>query len=44
MNSQFGLMNVWSQGDLVTKTVALIVVVDVLSILDGHHHQDAGYF
>ncbi len=26
MNSQFGLMNVWSQGDLVTKTVALLLL------------------
>ena len=27
MNSQFGLMNVWAQGDLVTKTVALLLLV-----------------
>ena len=26
MNSQFGLMNVWTQGDLVTKTVALLLL------------------
>lgn len=26
MNSQFGLMNVWAQGDLVTKTVALLLL------------------
>ncbi|MDO8767887.1 MAG: MotA/TolQ/ExbB proton channel family protein [Burkholderiaceae bacterium] len=26
MNSQFGLMNVWNQGDLVTKTVALLLL------------------
>jgi biopolymer transport protein ExbB len=26
MNSQFGLMNVWSQGDWVTKTVALLLL------------------
>ena len=24
MNSQFGLANVWSQGDIVTKSVALL--------------------
>ena len=27
MNSQFGLANVWSQGDIVTKTVALLLLV-----------------
>jgi biopolymer transport protein ExbB len=26
MNTQFGLMNVWNQGDLVTKTVALLLL------------------
>ncbi|MDO8384999.1 MAG: MotA/TolQ/ExbB proton channel family protein [Polaromonas sp.] len=26
MNSQFGLMNVWTQGDLVTKAVALLLI------------------
>lgn len=26
MNSQFGLMNLWSQGDLVTKAVAIMLV------------------
>jgi len=26
MNSQFGLMNVWTQGDFVTKTVALLLI------------------
>jgi biopolymer transport protein ExbB len=26
MNSQFGLANVWSQGDIVTKTVALLLL------------------
>lgn len=26
MNTQFGLMNVWSQGDLVTKTVAVLLL------------------
>lgn len=26
MNSQFGLMNVWTQGDVVTKTVALLLI------------------
>lgn len=27
MNSQFGLANVWSQGDIVTKSVALLLLV-----------------
>ena len=27
MNTQFGLANVWSQGDIVTKTVALLLLV-----------------
>ena len=27
MNSQFGLMNVWAQGDWVTKAVALILLL-----------------
>jgi biopolymer transport protein ExbB len=27
MNTQFGLMNVWGQGDLVTKTVAVLLLV-----------------
>lgn len=27
MNSQFGLSNVWSQGDIVTKSVALLLLV-----------------
>lgn len=27
MNSQFGLANVWTQGDIVTKTVAVILLV-----------------
>ncbi len=27
MNSQFGLVNVWTQGDIVTKTVALLLLV-----------------
>ena len=27
MNSQFGLANVWTQGDIVTKTVALLLLV-----------------
>ena len=27
MNSQFGLANVWSQGDVVTKTVALLLLI-----------------
>lgn len=27
MNAQFGLINVWSQGDLVTKTVAVILLL-----------------
>ena len=31
MNSQFGLANVWSQGDIVTKTVALLLLVMSLS-------------
>ncbi|HQS42485.1 MotA/TolQ/ExbB proton channel family protein, partial [Polaromonas sp.] len=26
MNSQFGLMNVWTQGDFVTKSVALLLI------------------
>jgi biopolymer transport protein ExbB len=26
MNTQFGLMNVWNQGDMVTKTVALLLL------------------
>jgi len=26
MNSQFGLMNVWHQGDFVTKAVALLLI------------------
>ncbi|MDP3412856.1 MAG: MotA/TolQ/ExbB proton channel family protein, partial [Polaromonas sp.] len=26
MNSQFGLMNVWTQGDLVTKAVAVLLI------------------
>ena len=26
MNTQFGLMNVWNQGDLVTKTVAVLLL------------------
>jgi biopolymer transport protein ExbB len=42
MNSQFGLMNVWTQGDLVTKTVALLLlamslaswIVIILKLLD----------
>jgi biopolymer transport protein ExbB len=31
MNSQFGLANVWAQGDIVTKTVALLLLVMSLS-------------
>ena len=31
MNSQFGLANVWSQGDIVTKSVALLLLVMSLS-------------
>ena len=27
MNSQFGLANVWAQGDVVTKTVAVLLLV-----------------
>ena len=27
MNSQFGLANVWSQGDIVTKSVAVLLLV-----------------
>jgi biopolymer transport protein ExbB len=27
MNTQFGLANVWSQGDIVTKTVALLLLI-----------------
>ena len=27
MNSQFGLANIWTQGDIVTKTVALLLLV-----------------
>lgn len=27
MESQFGLMNVWTQGDLVTKGVALLLLL-----------------
>ena len=27
MNSQFGLANVWSQGDIVTKAVALLLFI-----------------
>lgn len=27
MNSQFGLANVWTQEDIVTKTVALLLLV-----------------
>jgi biopolymer transport protein ExbB len=27
MNSQFGLANVWSQGDIVTKSVALLLLL-----------------
>ncbi|MDP1565927.1 MAG: MotA/TolQ/ExbB proton channel family protein, partial [Polaromonas sp.] len=26
MNSQFGLMNVWTQGDMVTKAVAVLLI------------------
>ena len=26
MNSQFGLMNVWTQGDFVTKAVAVLLI------------------
>ena len=26
MNSQFGLANVWSQGDIVTKSVAVLLL------------------
>lgn len=31
MNSQFGLANVWSQGDIITKSVALLLLVMSLS-------------
>ena len=31
MNSQFGLANVWSQGDIVTKSVALLLLIMSLS-------------
>jgi biopolymer transport protein ExbB len=31
MNSQFGLANVWAQGDIVTKTVALLLLLMSLS-------------
>ena len=42
MNTQFGLMNVWTQGDLVTKAVALLLlgmslaswIVILLKVLD----------
>ena len=27
MNAQFGLANVWTQGDIVTKTVALLLLL-----------------
>ena len=27
MNSQFGLANIWTQGEIVTKTVALLLLV-----------------
>ena len=27
MNSQFGLANVWSQGDIVTKSVATLLLI-----------------
>ena len=27
MNSQFGLAHVWSQGDMVTKAVALLLLL-----------------
>ena len=27
MNSQFGLANVWTQGDIVTRTVAVLLLV-----------------
>ncbi len=42
MNSQFGLANVWSQGDIVTKSVAVLLLGDVAGLVDGHHHQIAG--
>lgn len=31
MDSQFGLINLWTQGDLVTKSVALLLLVMSLS-------------
>ena len=27
MNTQFGLANVWSQGDIVTKSVAVLLLI-----------------
>jgi hypothetical protein len=42
MNSQLGLINVWTQGDWVTKTVALLLLSHVTGFLDGDHHQGAG--
>lgn len=46
MNSQFGLVNVWSQGDIVTRSVALLLlamslaswIVIILKVLDLRRH------
>ncbi len=43
MNSQFGLMNIWAQGDLVTKIVALMLLAHVIGVVDGDHHQGFGH-
>ena len=42
MNSQFGLINLWTQGDLITKGSSHAAPGDVACHLDGDHHQGAG--
>ncbi len=41
MDSQFGLINLWTQGDIVTRGVGAAAAGDVAGVLDGDHHQGA---
>ena len=44
MNSQFGLANVWFQGDIVTKSVAvLLLLMSLASWMAGTPTQVARY-
>ncbi len=42
MESQFGLANVWTQGDFVTRC-GRAAAGDVAGLVDRHHHQGAGH-